>query len=155
MSKWTKEPWGVEVVEGGELTGIDAKIAEEQDCEPFALSSANIISINEYTGGKRYNKETKKHDLPINKIIFEIVYDSRNAGEEQEARANAQRIVSCVNNCAGLNPEAIKQVVEALGHISKLRERADGARGMVDFPYQSALNAAVKVATEALKELKS
>jgi hypothetical protein len=32
----------------------------------------------------------------------------------EEQKANAERIVACVNALAGLNPEAIKDVVEAL-----------------------------------------
>ena len=33
--------------------------------------------------------------------------------DDMEARANAIRIVACVNGCAGLNPAAYREVVEA------------------------------------------
>ena len=31
-----------------------------------------------------------------------------------EEKANAKRIVACVNACAGINPEAVPEVLEAL-----------------------------------------
>ena len=35
-------------------------------------------------------------------------------GSHPQAAANAARIVSCINGCAGLNPASYRQVVEAL-----------------------------------------
>lgn len=35
----------------------------------------------------------------------------------KEAVANTQRIIACVNGCAGLNPMAYREVVEALQEV--------------------------------------
>lgn len=40
-------------------------------------------------------------------------------GEDEVRKANMERIVSCVNNCAGLNPGGIKDVIEALEEARK------------------------------------
>lgn len=40
-----------------------------------------------------------------------------------EAEANARRIVSCVNACKGINPEAVPQLVEALSEILSEAEK--------------------------------
>lgn len=37
-----------------------------------------------------------------------------NIGCSCDNEANADRIVSCINNCAGINPEAVPEVVAAL-----------------------------------------
>lgn len=37
-----------------------------------------------------------------------------NIGCSCDNEANADRIVSCINNCAGINPEAVPDVVAAL-----------------------------------------
>ena len=37
--------------------------------------------------------------------------------EQAEAFANATRIVECVNNCAGINPDAVPALLEALKDI--------------------------------------
>ena len=49
------------------------------------------------------------------------------------AKSNAARIVACVNGCAGLNPAAYRQVVEALqaildcGSLKKAEQLAQAA----------------------------
>lgn len=45
-----------------------------------------------------------------------IVEPCKDASIEEQA-ANATRIVACVNGCAGLNPAAYRQVVEALKQL--------------------------------------
>lgn len=37
---------------------------------------------------------------------------------DEEARANARRIVACVNGCRGINPEAVPELVNALHLIA-------------------------------------
>ena len=34
--------------------------------------------------------------------------------DPEEAEANANRIVACVNGCAGINPDAVKELLEAV-----------------------------------------
>lgn len=41
-------------------------------------------------------------------------------GTEPEERANAARIVACVNACEGINPEAVPDVVKALEELLSL-----------------------------------
>lgn len=40
-------------------------------------------------------------------------------GGKDQAKANAERIVACVNACAGLNPSALPDAVKALEEINK------------------------------------
>ena len=40
--------------------------------------------------------------------------------------ANAARIVACVNACAGLDPEAIPETVEAVGDLIKAYQLSEG-----------------------------
>jgi hypothetical protein len=47
---------------------------------------------------------------------------------EEHALANAARIVSCVNACAGLNPEAVPEMVKALEEIAKNPSLTSGGR---------------------------
>lgn len=49
------------------------------------------------------------------KTVAKVCSQSWCVGDEDWA--NAARIVSCVNGCAGLNPEAFRDVVEALDVI--------------------------------------
>lgn len=43
--------------------------------------------------------------------------------EEANAEANAKRAIACVNALAGLNPEAVRDVVEVLERLGKLLPR--------------------------------
>jgi len=43
---------------------------------------------------------------------------------EEEAEANAARIVACVNGCAGINPEAVPELAEALRAMLELGDVA-------------------------------
>ena len=51
-----------------------------------------------------------------------IMEPCKDASIEEQA-ANAARIVACVNGCAGLNPAAYREVVEALREFSTLFEQ--------------------------------
>lgn len=44
----------------------------------------------------------------------------------ESLNANARRIVACVNGCEGINPEAVKGMLEALRLVLKWREGPDG-----------------------------
>lgn len=46
-----------------------------------------------------------------------------NIGCSCDNEANADRIVSCINNCAGINPEAVPDVVAALRALLEAYER--------------------------------
>lgn len=54
-------------------------------------------------------------------------------GDIDTREANAARIVACVNACEGINPEAVKDLLEALEAIKK--EAADLGDGAPDAPY--------------------
>lgn len=69
--KFTPGPWSIDHRRGGPLTGLDAELAEIEDCEPFALS---VIEV----------KEPR----------FERTFDSRVAGAEETAIANAHLIAA-------------------------------------------------------------
>jgi len=51
----------------------------------------------------------------------------------EETDANAARIVACVNACAGINPEAVPELVNALTEL-ELRTREFLAGELVTFP---------------------
>ena len=46
------------------------------------------------------------------------------AMDDATMKANAARIVSCVNNCAGINPAAVPGLVAALDRVALLNEHA-------------------------------
>ena len=59
-------------------------------------------------------------------------------GEEQRREADAARIVAAVNGCAGLNPTAYKQVVEAIAYFLRHGVNAQGqptAEAVVKFEH--------------------
>lgn len=68
------------------------------------------------------------------------------ASNRSRAQANAARIVACVNGCAGLNPAAYRQVVEAL---RVLQEEAMNVHAAREHP-KGALEDAIGEAGEAL-----
>jgi len=51
-----------------------------------------------------------------------IYSDNTSGGRPKELLANAERIVACVNACAGIDPAAIPALIEALERI----ERGEG-----------------------------
>ena len=53
-----------------------------------------------------------------------------------ERNANAARIVACVNGCAGINPEAVKDLLAALKDAEFLLRKA----GQVAGPMQDSFN---------------
>ncbi len=72
--------------------------------------------------------------------------------------ANAARIVSCINNCANLNPEAVPDLLEALRDIAAMLNlndaesyASDDREGAIDSARSKALIAVIK-ATERRAE---
>jgi hypothetical protein len=56
--------------------------------------------------------------------------------ENEKSHTNAQRIIDCVNGCAGIeNPGAIGEVMEALKDAEKALERLE-AFSLITSPYQ-------------------
>lgn len=49
-------------------------------------------------------------------------------GSTTEDKANARRIVACVNGCKGINPEAVKGLLEALKSMLSIHSK-DGCAG--------------------------
>lgn len=87
--KFTPGPWAIEALGGHELTGVEAEIAEAQDCEAYALRQLKIVAPSKPTGAKRRNKETGKFDISVPTTACEIVYDPRFPGgacHEADAR---------------------------------------------------------------------
>jgi hypothetical protein len=75
--------------------------------------------------------------------------------DRETANANAARIVACVNACEGLNPEAVRELLEALHTISN--KASAGLLCHADAPYCCATigdiaRAALAKATEKSKE---
>jgi hypothetical protein len=95
---YTYRPWELEIFGGGELTGIAAKMAEAEGCLPFALGEIKIVASNEFESGHKYNKETKKFDLPIKRVIAKITFDPRKPMARETALSNAKLIIDAVNN---------------------------------------------------------
>lgn len=66
---------------------------------------------------------------------------------------NAFRIVDCVNNCAGIKPEAVPKMLEALRRIATHQVRADRRhRGMVDMSEIKDLQKIASIAIGQAKE---
>ncbi len=59
-----------------------------------------------------------------------------------DSSANARRIVSCVNACAGINPEAVPDLVKALLGLIDACTPSDSDRGSVKRPTLEALESA-------------
>lgn len=49
-------------------------------------------------------------------VVIEATINSPHITEE-EANANMERIVACVNGCAGINPDAVKDLLAAAKHL--------------------------------------
>ena len=52
--------------------------------------------------------------------IAQLSWTTCDDATREEVNANATRIVAAVNGCAGLNPAAFREVVEALRHFYEL-----------------------------------
>lgn len=67
----TPGPWTQNICHGGELTGVEAAIAEMEDCEAFALSQARVAEID-----------------------AAVTWDSREPGRTERALADARLLIS-------------------------------------------------------------
>lgn len=56
----------------------------------------------------------------IASIVFHICMEGILEESKARDRANAARIVACVNSLAGINPDAVQQMVKALEDIQQL-----------------------------------
>jgi len=74
---------------------------------------------------------------------------SGNYRKMENAKANIDRIVACVNACQGINPKAVPKLMEALREISL--ENAGGLR-KTDNPYLQQLNRICDIADKAIAE---
>jgi hypothetical protein len=72
-----------------------------------------------------------------------------------ECQANAQRIVDCVNACAGLNPAAVPELIEALVSVVKTCEAGVIHVNETGKPQWSALDQMKQIARNALAKSKS
>lgn len=74
--------------------------------EPWEEYAGNIrtVEANEKYGDG-YRAEFRRR--PIADVV-------NIRGQEEVNKANAQRIVACVNACKGINPEAVPELLEAL-----------------------------------------
>ena len=65
-----------------------------------------------------------RYNHMVGKTGRDIVIEGGTLGRGEEAHANALRIVSCINACAGLNPSAYRECLEALRDLyeNELRE---------------------------------
>jgi hypothetical protein len=61
-------------------------------------------------GGVTYIKDAQDRILAT---IAGLDDGINNVERQAEAAANAARIVACVNGCEGINPEAVKEMLEA------------------------------------------
>lgn len=55
-------------------------------------------------------------------MVAMLAHSSLDKDHGEVADANEQRIVACVNACAGINPEAIKPMIDALTEWKKIRD---------------------------------
>ena len=109
MSKHTKEPWKAWTRESTSHTGITG---------PTAVSSCaardGIAKMNELHGWTNSCcvVESESKESPLLALGDDV----------ENAEANAIRAVACVNALAGLNPEAVKDVVDAAIKLANLAE---------------------------------
>ena len=80
---------------------------------PWKVSTANPYAVNTVSGG----------------IATAHGTDDANYSEffpsTEQAKANARRIVACVNACEGINPEAVPDLLEALKDAVAAYDDAD------------------------------
>ena len=70
-------------------------------------------------------------------------------GNTHEAKANGRRIVACVNACAGINPEAVPKLLEALKWAMKQGNLGYATRTKGNTAYCDAVDRAVAVIAKA------
>lgn len=122
ISKATARPWALEIREGGPLTGVEAEIAEMQDCEAYAYTQMWIASPSEPTGGKRRNPETGAFDIPVPRVIATITFDPRDKVAAAKARADAALIVRAVNRDHAF--DAMKEALRAIEQAGRIPDSA-------------------------------
>lgn len=60
---------------------------------------------------------------------WKVVAFVRGPIQDEECQANASRIVACVNACAGINPEAVPELLAILKTLSALVPSDEGLGG--------------------------
>lgn len=72
---------------------------------------------------RRFDDEAEgRHNFTVQAALCEVARMSQ--VDEHIAEANARRIVACVNACEGINPEAVPELLEALGLLLDGAEQA-------------------------------
>lgn len=94
MSKHTPEPWEAEISYNQAAIGIVT-----------ASGRANTI-------GQRPNAD-QRWTIAVLNCAGVFVGDRLKYSSTDEQRANRDRIVACVNACAGINPEAVPSLLKA------------------------------------------
>ena len=92
--------------------------------EPWKLVETSATGPKK-TSTTRISYELRVDDGYFGTLDFGEFEPNREAGMDG-ARANAERIVACVNGCAGLNPAAYRKCVEALKNLLRDAQECDG-----------------------------
>ncbi len=114
--------------------------------EPWSVNFNNTLG---------HIKSMAKH--PRNATPTVARFDTRTPSiDEDEALANAERIVACVNGCEGINPEAVKDLLEACQFIDGMLSEEDiYSHALINKPGQpdrtplDVVRAAIAKATES------
>jgi len=72
------------------------------------------MSEIKHTSGEWYTKSFKWIYADGNMIAKVFSYDPEDDDKSLPYKANAQRIVACVNACKGIDPEAVPDLLDAL-----------------------------------------
>lgn len=114
---------------------------EPWECEPHSHGSGPGTKYDwTILGGTYldYHEDDEQPDDPTiepSKVSTVVAKALGNATSGVITEANARRIVACVNACAGLNPEAVPDLISAvIGMAERIDEyvselRLDGMRG--------------------------
>ena len=105
---------------------------------PYKWSPEMCTCSNSETGGQCVLHDPPRHTPEPWHLVGQ---DIRDADEEnivtgsygddpEQAEANANRIVACVNGCAGINPDAVTELLEAAKNMVRALEECE-----VDLPW--------------------
>ena len=88
----------------------------------------------------------------INRGSIDIAYERWSQNDEPTRRANALRIVACVNACEGINPEAVPELLKAckigLGYIEATENSLHGTQPNIVTKDADVLRAVIDKAEE-------
>ena len=82
--------------------------------EPWKVGWDGGLSGSRVSPTVYFDNDAKIREVPISHDKKAVAWLIQDGGKEEDLMPDANRIVACVNGCAGLNPDAYRECVEAL-----------------------------------------